>query len=427
VDSFFETPEGRLVQHRRRERRRILIYLDDVEPQSKKMVDADKDAFQRKVLKELKDLRRAAFVGPLALSVHLSTTRATAPQAHTIAKNLLDLLGSRRPSVRGSRKHILYKDDSQVHGLSVSCAHGETQPRIAIEARPFATLLDDLELSAEALREIEENDPGRRYRADREEDAISSFKRLVQNETENRRRLGDQLYEAMVKMERWYAQRALLARSRLNTAHLCWLMGRPKGDVMDPLHDTWDSVIRGTALRVNVGELPSTPGSSAEFKRRIDAELTTFKRQWEWLISPLVVPAGLEVVVRPSPTTPKAVLHDLDNIVRDYLLPQIVPKFGTVTDHRFTVDFEELKRVDPGLAARWAAEPGPPKGTRDGISRYEAWRLPPAPARKKGFVSVALVADTEPYGDLFQQIDDQIKQWADLVQSESNSARSGRR
>ena len=116
VDSFFETPEGRLVQHRRRERRRILIYLDDVEPQSKKMVDADKDAFQRKVLKELKDLRRAAFVGPLALSVHLSTTRATAPQAHTIAKNLLDLLGSRRPSVRGSRKHILYKDDSQSTG-----------------------------------------------------------------------------------------------------------------------------------------------------------------------------------------------------------------------------------------------------------------------------------------------------------------------
>ena len=148
-----ETPEGRLVQHRRRERRRILIYLDDVEPQSKKMVDADKDAFQRKVLKELKDLRRAAFVGPLALSVHLSTTRATAPQAHTIAKNLLDLLGSRRPSVRGSRKHILYKDDSQVHGLSVSCAHGETQPRIVIEARPFSTLLDNLELSAEALRE----------------------------------------------------------------------------------------------------------------------------------------------------------------------------------------------------------------------------------------------------------------------------------
>jgi hypothetical protein len=48
VDSFFETPEGRLVQHRRRERRRILIYLDDVEPQSKKMVDADKDAFQRR-------------------------------------------------------------------------------------------------------------------------------------------------------------------------------------------------------------------------------------------------------------------------------------------------------------------------------------------------------------------------------------------
>src|SRR5215471_8517147 len=110
-ESFFETAAGKLTQYRRRKRRRLYIHLDDVEPQSKKMRDADKDDFQRKILRELKDVKRAAYRGPLALSVELSTTRATAPQAHTIAKNLLDLFGSRRANVRSSRKELLYKDD----------------------------------------------------------------------------------------------------------------------------------------------------------------------------------------------------------------------------------------------------------------------------------------------------------------------------
>jgi hypothetical protein len=292
-----------------------------------------------------------------------------------------------------------------------------------IEARSFGAMLDDLELAAEALQYIEQNNPDLGHRGDQERDAISSFKTLIGNESAERRRLGDRLYDALVKMERWSAQRALLTRSQLTTAQLSWLNGRPKGAAVRSLVDMWDGIIRQAPLRMQVGELPSTPGSSAAFKQGIDAEVTAFKKKWDWLISPLVVPVALEVVVRPSPATPKAVLHDLDNIVRDYLLPQIVPKFGTVTDHRWTIDFEELKRTDPKLAAHWGPNPTPPKGTKDGVARYVAWRLPPAPKGARGFVSVALVADTESSGDLSQQIDDQIKEWADLVKPESRSAR----
>jgi hypothetical protein len=124
MPSFLDTPAGKLAQYRRRKRRRLDIVVADIEPQSKKMADTEKDDFQRKVLERLKQVRRAAFRGPLALSVQLSTTKATAPQTHTIAKNLLDLLGPVRPTVRSDRRHILYKDDSQIHALSVSCEHG---------------------------------------------------------------------------------------------------------------------------------------------------------------------------------------------------------------------------------------------------------------------------------------------------------------
>jgi hypothetical protein len=419
ISDFLETFEGKLAQYRRRKRRRLLIQLEDNEPQSKRMPEAEKDSFQRKILTALQEAGRADFRGPLALGIELWTTKATAPQAHTIAKNLLDLLGKRRTSVPGSRSQLLYKDDSQVHALAVSCVHGQEHPLISIEARSLRAMLDDLGLAGEALRHIKEGDPSEWHRSDEEWEAVTSFRRLVDNEAHERKRLGDALYEAMFKMERWYAQRALLTRSSLSTAQLAWLFGVPKSRIDNPWPELWDNVVRTAPLRVQVGELPTTPGSSDAFRKRIDAELTAFQRKWGWVITPLIVPVALEVVVRPSLTTPKGVLHDLDNIVRNYLLPKVVPRFGTVSDHRWTIDFDELKRTDLKLAARWGSYSLPPKVTRDGVTRYDVWRLPPAPRGSTGFVSVALVADTDFRGNVFDQIDEQVKRWSETWESDS--------
>jgi hypothetical protein len=169
---------------------------------------------------------------------------------------------------------------------------------------------------------------------------------------------------------------------------------------------------------MNVGELSTKAGDSAAFKQQIEASVATFKSKWDWLISPLVVPVALQLVVRPSPAMPKAVLHDLDNVVRDYLIPKIVPTFGTVTDHRWLIDFEELRRKDPKLAASWGDNPTPPKGTRSGVTRYEAWRLPAAKRGQKGFVSAAIVLDDPLSPDIFQQMDNDVEKWAGNIDAD---------
>jgi hypothetical protein len=140
------------------------------------------------------------------------------------------------------------------------------------------------------------------------------------------------------------------------------------------------------------------------------------------IISPLVIAVALEVVVRPNAATPVAVLHDLDKIVRDYLLPRIIPSFSTVTDHRWTVDFAELRQRDPKLADQWGPNPTPPPGTKQGVTRYEAWRLPPV-AGEAGFVSVALVADMDARGGKFDQIDEWASKWADAQSGASSKRR----
>jgi len=407
---FLKSDVGMLARYRKRKRNRVYIDIVGIEPQSKKMPAGEQDKFQAAIAEKLISEKRSTFRGNVALKLDLVTTSRNAPHAHTIAKNLLDLLGERRPDVKWARKYLLYKDDRQIQVLSVSCRHGGRDPIICVEAMPLAAMLDDLALAAKAVQENEMRIDAL-HREDRDREWIKTLRDLKQNDADTRRQLGDDTYDAYLKMVRWNAQKALLGRSAVTIPVLTWMYGLPKGIPTGFEEVEWAKLVGASKLRLQVGELPIASGGSDVFKQNVMTEIQAFKQRWDWIINPLVVAVALEVIVRPNPATPTAVLHDLDNIVRDYLLPGIVPSFGTVSDHRWTIDFKELERTNPELAASWGANPTPPSGTKGGVTRYEVWRLP-AVVGEPGFVSVALVADMDARGDLMYQIDENISTWA---------------
>ena len=413
---FMASDVGASARYQSRRKRRIRISIDDIEPQSKKMSAADRTAFQTAVAEQLTSVKRSTFRGDVALKLDLATASKSPPHAHTIAKNLLDLLGDRMDGVIWPKKSLLYADDSQIQALSVMCRHGTDQPNIRIEARPFAAMLDDLELAGAALQAAESMES--HYEREREDEWVDTFRDLIRDEKGQRKALGNKMYEAYREMVRWSAQRALLGRSSVNIPVLGWMYGLPRGIPTGFDKTMWTGLIGDSKLRLQVGELPIATGGSSAFKQRVSDEITAFKKRWDWVISPLIVAVALEVVVRPNPKTPPAVLHDLDNIVRDYLIPGIVPGFGTVSDQRWTIDFAELRERDPKLANAWGPNPTPPAGTRNGVTRYEVWRLP-AVEGEPGFVSVALVADIDAKGDLMQQMDEHISDWRDNLSDDS--------
>ncbi|MDB6147822.1 MAG: endodeoxyribonuclease RusA [Spartobacteria bacterium] len=421
---FMATDAGASARYEMRRRRRIRIDIDGIEPQSKKMIPADRGAFQSQVAEHLRDQKRGTFRGNIALTLDLATSRKSPAHAHTIAKNLLDLLSKKMNGIDWPKKNLLYADDSQIQALSVMCRHGEDRPHIGIDARPFATTLDDLELAAKAAHVAETMDAY--YEQDRESEWIDTFRDLIRDEVRSRKALGDELYESYRKMVRWSAQRALLARSGVNIPILAWMYGLPKGISTGIDHNTWASLIGKSKLRLQVGELPIATGSSSAFRQKVADEIAAFKKRWDWIINPLVVAVALEVIVRPNPKTPPSVLHDLDNIVRDYLIPGIVPAFGTVSDHRWTIDFDELRQRDPKFAKSWGPNPTPPAGTRNGVTRYEVWRLPAVPD-EPGFVSVALVADMDAKPDLMGQMDQLIRGWQKNLTGDSDRPSRHRR
>ena len=415
--AFMATDAGASARFEQRRRRRVHISIDGIEPQSKKMSTADRVAFQSAVAEQLTEVKRGTFRGDIALKLDLATSSKSPPHAHTIAKNLLDLLGKRMDGINWPKKSLLYADDSQIQALSVMCRHGEDRPDIGIEARPFAAMLDDLELAIKAAHAAETMDAY--FEQDRESEWIDTFRDLIRDEAHSRKALGDKLYEAYRKMARWSAQRALLGRSGVNIPVLGWMYGLPKGIPTGIDKNTWAGLIGESKLRLQVGELPIATGGSSAFRQKVADEIATFKKRWDWIINPLVVAVALEVIVRPNLKTPPSVLHDLDNIVRDYLIPGIVPAFGTVSDHRWTIDFDELRARDPKLASSWGPNPTPPVGTKNGVTRYEVWRLP-AVDNEPGFVSVALVADMDAKPDLMGQMDRYIRDWQEKLTEDSN-------
>jgi hypothetical protein len=55
-----------------------------------------------------------------------------------------------------------------------------------------------------------------------------------------------------------------------------------------------------------------------------ETKLRAFQARFGWLVDPLLIPVALEVVIKPPPASRQNGLHDLDNVLRNYLIPRVV-------------------------------------------------------------------------------------------------------
>jgi hypothetical protein len=98
-------------------------------------------------------------------------------------------------------------------------------------------------------------------------------------------------------------------------------------------------------LRITLSELPQEKGASMLWKREIKQKLREFQTKWGWIVDPLLVPIALEVVVKPPLASRERNLHDLDNVLRTYLIPRVVEILNPVSHFAFTFDESTLDRL----------------------------------------------------------------------------------
>lgn len=386
VDGYLASPEGQLTLQRQREARRIYFSIKGVEPRAKhSMPAADKDRVQAQLLGQLVKFRRAAFRGPVALLLTLATTDKTPTQSHNIAKNLLDLFGSPRSTLATKRRGLLYADDRQVQALSVTCQHDQAEPTIMGVARPLGVLLEELEV----VRDCPDDD----------DDDLASFAnfgrtlddlRDLRREKALRARLGEAFAETLDLIYRQELQRDLLGRSRLEPKALGYLFGAAREYGFE-----FEEIWKESPLRILLSELPQSTDASKRWKQEIEEKLGEFQQRYGALLNPLVVPVALEVVIKPPPPSRQNGEHDLDNILRRYLIPRVVDILKPPSALPVGVDQTPQQLL--------------------GVTRYQALRFPPACEGSSGFVCLALVCDLNGSGDVFCRLDRGIDRWEDSL------------
>jgi hypothetical protein len=379
----------------------------------------DRLNLQQQVLEVLETRRRRSYRGPVVLQMRLATTDRTPAHVHTIAKNILDLLGRPLLELTTSRKGLLYFDDVQVHALSVSCEHGAENPEIHIQVQSLEDFRDDLGLALHVLKQdgYKESD-----NADLENE-FRPFGDLLADWGFLRAQIGDEAFETLLDITRRDAQRRLLGHAKLRPEDLAYffrasdLSYREHRIMLDELAKRWEDIFRSTPLRILIGELPQIPGSSVGYRAEIDKHIRAFRSRQGRLLAPLRIPVALEVIIKPPPPTRNHALHDLDNVMRTYLVPKVTELLEPPSDIAWTYDRSVIAQHD-GDHDIWLRNrlEKLPRSARVGLIRYEAWRIPRAPDdTSPGFVSAAVVSDDFGYEDSISRIARLLDQWAERV------------
>lgn len=379
--NFLESTEGRQLIWRRHEMRTVRLHIQGIEPSSKKGMSAeDKAKFQQFVADELSNMNRRAFRGPIAIDIWAGTTGRTPSHVQNIAKNLLDLL-AKPVHIRHAEGALLFRDDSQVHGLSIRCDHGNAEPFFWITATPFRNVLRSLEIIGTQRHSHEQHE---HFDHLEWEESLARLRDLK----ESRNMYGSVLTD---QLERWYrseAQANWLKGSSITPSVLGHFYPNPKWK-MEPYMTLLRSATRSftAALHINpnrilLPELPQRDGGSRDYGQYVRKSYEEFHSRFGKHLLPLETPLAIEVLVKPPPIERQRGLHDLDNVCRDYLIPRLVELFKPPL-------FNNISRPSPGL----------------GLMRYEVWRVSREPDDgSPGFVSVSLVSDLYPSESLFTRI-----------------------
>jgi hypothetical protein len=368
------------------------------------------------VLGYLNAQRQRAFRGPVVLSLDLRTTDKVPAHIHTIAKNILDLLGPPMPIVRTRRRGLLYFDDSQIQGLVVRCEHGADAPLISIELCSIADFREDLALGLYAAERVLDT-------TSNEEEQLVGFALDWAPGSEDRaamiRGIGEENYSALEDIAHQEKQRQFLAVPRMDVHDLAYLYRasdpelRFNSKLLEELAASWESLLRQNPFRILLRELPTSSGLRNAFKQDVSKALLGFRDHFRHLITPLRVPVALEVIVKPPRAASKSVLHDLDNVVRNYLIPGVTSALEPPSHVAHALPDRRRRDADGPWAETLRRLP---KSAAIGMVRYEVWRIPRSVGDEApGFVSAAVVADEFGWKDSLTRLDAVIDRWADSV------------
>jgi len=330
---YLNTKFGQWHEHFKR-KQDVIEFEINHEPKSKNGIHKNEaELFRKQIINQLKEKRRRAFRGSLVLEIEFHTTKNDPPTVHNLTKNYLDLLHKEMPTV-DKRKHLLFKDDSQIKLLIAELYFKEKEddvPLIKMKAYRYSHFLKDLDL----VRKISMNSftpddyDDDNYKGEIEENDIQPFEHdLFDNfnlEFDSNwyiEKIGYDLPTALKQSRERHHQGNYLSSNRVKAIDLAILSLNDKKPISNSKYNiNWDDLFKNlifiTSNLIGLGETPTKKRGKKIVKEQMRDTLTKFQKKHPNLI-PLYHPIGITVIFKPA----KNNLLDLDNLAR-YVLPII--------------------------------------------------------------------------------------------------------
>lgn len=339
LDYLYRSRQGQYVRFIKRYSQ-ILELNIPMEPKSKKSIsEIDKQQFQHHVNKQMTELNRRAFRGPVIMKINFYSAGNNPPHIHTLTKNYLDLLSTPLDKNRIKRKNLLFKDDRQVEVLIVNYHIEERHNKSSIQIKimRYSNFVEDLKL----IKQIQWNDFDCEAR-----NPNFGMDELLERHSDKMLINWEQSLETYYDMKDFYkkhgekggrknsedihlyhAQRSFLTEINFNIVNLVDLYFNETLEFPEcssllkfDYRKHWFSLGGRSGISgINTQELPTQRGETKKFKNEIDKVLQKLSRNFTFM-SPLLINLSLLILYIPPKNIKKDV--DLDNLARR-IVPQI--------------------------------------------------------------------------------------------------------
>ncbi len=334
-----------------RDIKRFYVTIDQ-EPKSKNSISKEELLFfQEQVLTALRKRKKRNFRKGIALFLSFESTSHSAPHIQTLAKNYIDLLWVNKIN-DSNGKYLLFKDDNQIDVLIVWCHRSKDKWWIHIKAQAIGDFIKDLNL-LHRIRHwyfTDYNDEYRyKYRGDDNNnddddyplnDSMRRIERFNENKDHLIKEWGVDEFNNVKDYYVWERQKKGLN----NYFSLDVLMDLFREHFTDSLREkkvkeiwrkqfSWFADIEDVLVQMilkesfslNVWKLPDKNWDSKILEQQIDLSLKQLLEKRPFLKN-LRVPLKITLIV--TQPSNKYSNKDLDNIMRDYIIPKVIERFN---------------------------------------------------------------------------------------------------
>lgn len=414
---WLNSPQGQYSRYKWRKGHGYSHYSFNFEP--KIMKSKEKALLQNDILNQMKKMGRYAFRGDIAVEISIYPTSKTPPHIHTISKRLIDIFW--RPVLESSikRKGLIFADDKQIAYLSIKYNLGTSIDHKGFTASitPFGNFLQDITLAEDILRG-NYGEPPDSINEDVQDDNINNdYYDILENKDKYIRNLGQKTYDSMLLMAKHFSQKQFLENCKLRIMDIYLLyasVGRIKhygnsADVKELFRKMSESLahwIPNIPIRMKLPRIPINNHETKEYRKLIYEAFVAYKQKFK-LLDPLYIPVALEVIYKP-PLKSINFIKDLDNIMRDFIIPIFHDIYKPPPTFMHAIDLTKIHNNDlKGKYALFLKDF--PKSVPYSVSRYEIFKIDRHENDEDdGFLCIGI---THGSYSLWNRVDKAINEW----------------